>query len=197
MAKHYLYRMDHDKGFAPHVSRGVCTLCGCKKTTVEAWAKPGSWIIGIGGKGTGRPDALIYMLKVEANPTLAEFRRNSPTRAAYLAGWALKPAAKVLVGRHFYYFGNNAVPLPANLAHLNIRAQGCKTVAEEDVVRLDAYLARRFGPGVHGQPNNPELPRAAGAGTLAGSSSRSSAGCACHHAGARQHARGTAHARLA
>src|SRR5687767_10916373 len=64
MAKHYVYRMDHDTGFAPRVSKGTCTLCGCKTTTVEAWANPGSWIIGIGGKGTGRPDALIYALKV-------------------------------------------------------------------------------------------------------------------------------------
>jgi hypothetical protein len=154
MAKHYMYRMDHDTGFAPHVAEDVCTLCGCKTTTVEAWAEPGSWVIGIGGMGTGRPDALIYALKVEVNPSLAEFQRQSPQRAVYLAGRSLKPTSKVLVARHFYYLGNNAVSLPSNLKHLMIRAQGCKTASSDDVERLDAYLTGEFGPGIHGSPNN-------------------------------------------
>src|SRR5438552_9952915 len=155
MAKHYVYRMDHDTGFAPHVSDRVCILCGCKTTTVEAWAEPGSWVIGIGGNGTGRPDALIYALRVEANPRLAEFRRLSPHRAGYLAARSLKPSSRVLVAHHFYYLGRCAASLPPSLEHLIIHAQGCKTVADEDVTRLDAYLAGRFGPGVHGTPNNP------------------------------------------
>jgi hypothetical protein len=154
MAKHYVYRMDHDTGFAPHVARSICTLCGCKTTTVEAWAEPGSWIIGIGGKGTGKPDALIYALKVKANPTVAEFKRQSPRRAAYLAGKSVSPVSKILVSHHFYYLGNNAVSLRSDLEHLIIRAQGCKKVSENDVERLDGYLAKRFGLGMHGRPNN-------------------------------------------
>lgn len=153
-AKHYVYRMDHDTGFAPHVARGLCTLCGCKSTTVEAWAKPGSWVIGIGGKGTGKPDALVYALKVDAAPMLADFSRTSPRRAAYLAKKSLKPSAKILVGRHFYYLGTKAVPLPPYLRHLVIRAQGYKVAEDGDVARLDAYLAERFGRGAHGVPNN-------------------------------------------
>jgi len=157
MPKHYLYRMDHDTGFAPHISKSkkVCTLCGCKPTTIEAWAKPGSWVIGIGGKGTGKRDALIYALRVRATLTVAEFRRQFPDDAAYLAGRSLKGPSRVLVARHFYYLGNRAVALPAHLEHLVIRAQGCKKVADEDVAKLDAYLATNFGPGVHGSPNNP------------------------------------------
>lgn len=154
MAKHYVYRMDHDTGFAPHVARGICTLCGCKTTTVEAWAKPGSWVVGIGGKGTGKPDALIYALKVKGSPTLEAFKRRFPQRAAYLAGKSLNPSSKILVARHFYYLGKNAVPLPSSLKHLIIRRHGCKTVSENDVGRLDGYLAKRFGPGVRGRPNN-------------------------------------------
>jgi hypothetical protein len=146
--------MDHDTGFAPHVSGKVCTLCGCKKKTVEAWAGPGSWVIGIGGKGTGKPDTLIYALRVEANPTLAEFRRQSPRHAAYLLGHLLKASSKVLVAHHFYYLGNNAVSLPSDLVHLMIRARGCRTAVDSDVARLDVYLAGLFGPGAHGKPNN-------------------------------------------
>jgi hypothetical protein len=166
MPPHYVYRMDHDTGFAPHVSRGLCTLCGCKTTTVEAWAEPGSWVIGIGGKGTGRPDALIYAMRVEANPTLARFRRDSPHQAEYLGGSALKPSANVLVAHHFYYLGDHAVSLPPSLKHLVIRFQGSKRVADGEACRLDSFLAKRFGRGAHGYPNNasPPLGRKCGCG---------------------------------
>jgi hypothetical protein len=146
--------MDHDTGFAPHVAKGLCTLCGCKTTTVEAWAKPGSWVIGIGGKGTGKPDALVYALKVDTAPTLAEFSRKSQWRAAYLAKKSFKPSVRVLVGRHFYYLGDKAVSLPQELRRVIIRAQGCKLADDSFIARLDAYLAKRFGQGVHGVPNN-------------------------------------------
>jgi hypothetical protein len=52
MGKNYVYRMDHDTGFAPHTEGELCFLSGCKKTTVELWARENSWVIGIGGKGT-------------------------------------------------------------------------------------------------------------------------------------------------
>ena len=155
MPKHYVYRMDHDTGFAPHTSNGMCTLCGCKTKTVESWAQPGSWVIAIGGKGTGKPGTLIYALEVEATPSLAELRRRSPALVAYLQGRS--PSSRVLVSRHFYYLGNNAISLPASLERLVIRTQGCKTVADDDLARLIAHLERRFAPGVHGAPNN--LPR--------------------------------------
>jgi hypothetical protein len=153
VVKHYVYRMDHDTGFAPHVSRAVCTLCGCKTATVESWAEPGSWVIGIGGIGTNRPDKVIYAMQVKDNPTVAAFRRQSPRRGAYLAGQ--KGSARVLVARHYYYLGMRAVSLPSRLKHLLIRFQGCKRVAEKDALQVDAYLAKRVGrPGAHGSPNN-------------------------------------------
>jgi Nucleotide modification associated domain 2 len=100
VAKHYVYRMDHDTGFAPRVASGICPLCGCKTTTIETWAESGSWVIGMSGKGTGRPGALIYAMRVESTPTLAEFRRTMPRRAAYLGG--RDRDSRVLMSRHFY-----------------------------------------------------------------------------------------------
>ena len=67
MGKNYVYRMDHDTGFAPNIDHNICSLSGCKKTTVEKWAEKGSWVIGIGGKNTGKPNKLIYAMKVEEN----------------------------------------------------------------------------------------------------------------------------------
>src|SRR5437588_13064727 len=72
--KHYSYRVDHDLGFAPHISGRVCTVCGCKSTTVEKWATAGSWVIGIGGRGTGKPNKLIYAMQVTATPSYQELR---------------------------------------------------------------------------------------------------------------------------
>jgi len=37
--KHHSYRVDHDLGFAPHVDGALCTVGGCKTTTVERWAE--------------------------------------------------------------------------------------------------------------------------------------------------------------
>src|SRR5713226_4161881 len=114
--------MDHDTGFAPHVERGVCTLCGCKTTTVESWAKPGGWVIGIGGNGTGKPDDLIYAMEVESNKSVKE---HSPNVVGYLRGHGIAPTAKVLLSRHFYYFGKCAIPVPRALREaLTIPAQG-------------------------------------------------------------------------
>lgn len=154
MAKHYAYRLDHDTGFAPHPSGSRCTLCGCKTTSVERWSQPGSWVIGIGGIRTGKPDALIYAMKVESVLSVATLRRRFPRHAAYLQGRAQNPSNRVLLSHHFYYFGNGAIRLPNSLKSLIVRQQGCKKVSDEEVRRLSGFLSRRFRLGVHGHPNN-------------------------------------------
>jgi hypothetical protein len=147
--------MDHDTGFAPHVVQGVCALCGCKTSTVEAWARPGSWVVGIGGKRTHRPDLLIYAMKVKSTQSVAELRRHSPHLVRYLRGRKILPSARILLSHYFYYFGDNAIRLPPALQSLIIRRQGCKRVTDETIGRLDAYLvAQKSSPGKHGAPNN-------------------------------------------
>ncbi len=73
ISKNYVYRIDHDTGFAPNVKYGICTLSGCKKTTIEQWAQKGSWVIGIGGNNTGKSDKLIYAMEVEENLLYSQF----------------------------------------------------------------------------------------------------------------------------
>ena len=65
VAKHYVYRMDWDTGFAPNTKYGICSLSGCKKNSIERWAEQGSWVIGIGGNNTGKSDKLIFAMEVE------------------------------------------------------------------------------------------------------------------------------------
>lgn len=144
MSKNYVYRVDHDTGFAPNVDHSICSLSGCKKTTIEKWAEKDSWVIGIGGKNTGKPNKLIYAMKVEENLPYREFRSRYPVKSRYLS--PKDAGTNVLVSREFYYFGDQAIELPEDLKHIIIDRQSCKRVSDEDVDRLDEHLSERFDP---------------------------------------------------
>ena len=152
--KHYIYRLDHDLGYAPNVDYGICTLCGCKTHSIEVWAKPDSWVIGIGGNGTRQPNKLIYAMQVEQVLPYAEFKARYKQKSAYLEGKHIDPAANVLFSRRFYYFGDKAFELPKELHHIIIHGRGCKLVSDEDAVTLKKYLAKQYKYGMHGKPNN-------------------------------------------
>lgn len=168
MARHYSYRMDHDTGFAPCVAWGMCTLCGCKKArkkhgkkygNIESWAKPGSWVVGIGGNNTGKPDDLIYAMKVDTTLCYRDFRRLNPRRSSYLHGrCGIKPTDQVLLSKQFYYFGDSAVPLPRRLLPIIVRTQGCRRI-DDQIDKLEAFLKTKKR-GIHGKPNNPYTQRA-------------------------------------
>ncbi len=152
MPKNYVYRMDHDTGFAPNIKYGICTLCGCKKTTIEVWAKSGSWVIGIGGNNTGKPNKLIYAMEVEENLPYSQFKRKYRDKSKYLH--PENAGSNVLISRKFYYFGDNAIDLLTQLKHIIVERQGCKCVSDEDSSKLERYLSRRYGYGKFGNPNN-------------------------------------------
>ena len=176
----YAYRLDHDTGFAPHVMDGVCTLCGCKTTSIEVWAQPGSWVVGIGGNNTGKPNLLIYAMKVECNPTVGDLCRRSPGLTGYLRGHGIAESARILMSKRFYYFGDNAISLPSELQQdLIIPRQGCKKVTDKDIDRLVAHLKERdYSIGKHGDPNNPTPKTPTRCGCSRGASKpRSSASC--------------------
>jgi len=148
--------MDHDTGFAPNTKYGICTLCGCKETSIEKWTKEGGWVIGIGGNNTGKPNKVIYVMEVKENLPFCQFINRFPGKSRYLQG-RCKPETRVLISRKFYYFGENAFYLPNNLKHIIIRNQGCKCVTEEDIVKLRKHvlsITKRQGYGIYGSPNN-------------------------------------------
>ena len=99
MPKHYVYRIDHDEGFAPNVDFDICTLCGCKKTTVEKWAQEGSWVVGVGGNNTGKRNKLIYAMEVEKVLPFFDFRSRYIRKSAYLRAKHIGPEANVLMSR--------------------------------------------------------------------------------------------------
>ena len=156
-ARHYSYRIDHDLGFAPHIEGRLCTLCGCKDTTIERWANAGSWIVGIGGKGTGKADALIYAMQVEETPSYRDFRKAHPKQASYLSSLGLPNDAPVLKSTHFYYFGDQAKPLPPELSHIIHGTEGCKRLSDNDIALLNELVLSGYRCGAHGKPNNRDL----------------------------------------
>jgi len=151
---HYAYRVDHDLGFAPHISKSICTVCGCKSTTVERWAKKGSWVIGFGGANTGRKDTLIYAMQVDDTPPYTLFKKTHPRLAGYLSRKDITPDAPVLVSRTFYYFGDRSPDIPCKLQHIIHPTQGCKRLSDQDIAQLKKLVLRKYSIGMHGKPNN-------------------------------------------
>ncbi|MBE0512962.1 hypothetical protein IBX38_07920 [Candidatus Bathyarchaeota archaeon] len=152
MPRHYVYRLSCDRGFAPNVEYGMCSLSGCKSNTVELWAEKGSWVIGIGGKNTGKPNKLIFAMNAEENLPYREFRRKYPEKSKYLS--SKTAGTNVLVSREFYYFGNKAIEFPDHLKHIIWDRQGCKRVSDKDINKLERYLTERYDYGKIGNPNN-------------------------------------------
>lgn len=152
--RNYVYRMDHDTGFAPHIKYGICSLCGCKTTTIEQWVRAGSWVIGIGGNTTGKPDHLIYMMKVTETIPLMKFRSRFKRKSEYLHNMS-NEYAPVLISRKFWYFGDNALRPKSIPALIRIGTQGCRRVSDSDISQLEKSVIRLgFNPGIYGFPNN-------------------------------------------
>jgi hypothetical protein len=157
MLKHYAYTIDHDTGYAPNVDYGICTLCGCKRRSIEPHASKDSLVFGFGGNQTGWPGLLIYAMCVDASLTIREFRSRYPGKSRYLGrgGPHLRASAPVLLSRRYFYFGDRAFELPKKLRYLVFRGRGCKLVPETDASRLWQHIRKRAGAfGRHGWPCN-------------------------------------------
>lgn len=123
------YIIDHDRGFAPRIERGVCILHGCKKNTIEKNAKVGDWIIGIGGRGPGGGKyyrKLIYAMKVQVP---------SPPRS-----------------RVFWFFGDKAIEFPDKLYHILLPTKyRTKYFRDETTFSKFEKFIKRYPKGKIGQ----------------------------------------------
>lgn len=150
--------MTHDRGFAPNIKYGICTLSGCKndksgrKKNIEESATKGSWVIGIGGKNTGKSNKLIYAMEVEENLGYLQFQERFPKKGKYLL--PEDAGTNVLISRKFYYFGDNAIDLPENLKCIVYNGRNCKLVSDGNISKLEKYLGERYSYGTWGNPCN-------------------------------------------
>jgi hypothetical protein len=83
--KVYLYVVDRDFGFAPNPFHGVCTLATCKPR-IRGVAKPGDWVVGVGGSNLDATGKCIFFMQVTGALTFndywaaPEFRCKRPAR---------------------------------------------------------------------------------------------------------------------
>ena len=73
----FSYIVVSDSGFAPNPFHGFCTLACCKPK-IRCAAAIDDWVIGLTPKKDGHK--LLYAMKVEARPTIAEYWRDKRYR---------------------------------------------------------------------------------------------------------------------
>lgn len=140
----YTYIVHFDGGFAPCVSRSICTLACCKPR-IRATAKYSDWVAGTTPRehDSGR---LIYLMRVERAFTFAEYYGDETLRSRIdniyrpkAAGGYVQQrndfhspgsirkdlcADRVLVSNKFVYFGEKAPFIPEDFLEFVPRGRG-------------------------------------------------------------------------
>lgn len=165
--KLYSYVVHHDTGLAPNPYSRVCTLCRCKyrkcrtkpRNIIEL-ADEGDWVVGTGGadkrKSAGH-GKLVYAMRVDKKLTREEYyacsrfkarEDNKPPKDDFE-----KREQFVLISRHFYYFGANAIPIPRRFRKLEKSGPGFRSDLDPKFVRrFVEWLEKDRKPGKHGEP---------------------------------------------
>jgi hypothetical protein len=163
MTRLFSYVVEHDLGFSPNPFGGYCTLAHCKfsrsrrRSNVVELAKKGDWVIGTGGvsqKSSGHR-TLIYAMKVTDKLTLQQYFNDERFRgrADNHSEDAARTDRFALISNDFFYFGANAVPIPAHFATLEKKGPGFRNNFDElFITEFEEWLRKSFRPGVHGEP---------------------------------------------
>jgi hypothetical protein len=115
MPRCYVYVVDRDFGFAPNPFHGVCTLATCKPR-IRARARPGDWVVGMGGRRLNATGRCIFAMKVSNvisfddywhDPT---FRDKRPVRNG---------SHRMLVGDNIYHKDGSGKWVQADSHHSN------------------------------------------------------------------------------
>lgn len=139
------YVMTSDRGFAPNVTGGVCTLATCKPR-IRRDAKIGDWVLGTPSRSEGE-ERLVYLARIAEAMTYNEyyhddrFQMKKPENDSngdniyYRQDGVLTQDEKtdyhssqssrkrdlgtdrVLIGDVFWYFGDSGVTIPESLRH--------------------------------------------------------------------------------
>jgi len=176
----FSYVLDHDNGFAPNPSRGICTLAKCKfgsaaRPNIIELANVGDWIIGTGGacglrrgESAGR-SKLMYAMRVDRKIPLADYCRHyEGKRVDARYNEVVVPGRFALISKHFFYFGRNAldigtIPMQPVGHSLEKRGPGHRSDFDQSfITEFTGWLSRKFRPGVHGLPCKPHDGFAAG-----------------------------------
>jgi hypothetical protein len=178
----FSYVLASDSGFAPNVRGRYCTLACCKPS-IRASARVGDWVIGTLPSRLGR-HRLAYAMRINEalsfdayhgdsrfacrlpdrdphgdNIYYREDGRFRQLRSPHHGAAHLRHDTKtdrVLVGSLFWYFGDNAPPLPVQLrTEIVKKGPGHKRVTHTAALRnLVEWLSSSYRIGTHGRPRN-------------------------------------------
>lgn len=146
--KLYSYTMTDDTGFAPCVSKGMCSLACCKPV-IRRVALEGSWIMGNTGVryGTGK---LIFLMQVGTPFSFKSYWDKYPGRldniykpSGLTYKWQDNPfhrkpseqqtdlsTDRVLTSTRFVYLGKEAVKIPKRFARFICSTRGHRAYEE-------------------------------------------------------------------
>jgi len=141
-AKHYVYRLDHDTGFAPTSLATLARFAAARRRRSKSGRRPeaGSWGLAEMGRQAQRSD---YLMKVESNPTVAELRRRSrtsPTTCGATGSMASSPGRSWCPS--LLLFRKRAIRIPQGLEHSSF-AHGLQESTDAEISRLVAHLSAR------------------------------------------------------
>jgi Nucleotide modification associated domain 2 len=163
MTRLFSYVVEHDLGFSPNPFGGYCTLAHCKfrrsprRRNVVELATKGDWVVGTGGasqKSSGHR-TLIYAMKVTDKLTLQQYFSDERFRgrADNHPEDATRTDRFALVSNDFFYFGVNAVRIPAQFLRLEKKGPGFRDKFDEPfITKFEDWLRKSFRRGVHGEP---------------------------------------------
>lgn len=190
-----LYKVQHDKGFAPNPFWGACTLACCK-SRIRKRATKGDIIVGFASaaKEIGLDGRVVYWMRVDEITDFDAYWRDSrfqmkrpqmgsglmgcygdniyhrdPKTGAWIQEYSFhsdgeglghgnlktdtERTDRVLIGREFAYWGENAPLFPKELSYLIPPYQGepCH-LNEEEVAAVLRWIESKPERGIRGWP---------------------------------------------
>lgn len=166
MPKLFSYVVDHDYGYAPNPYDGYCTLAQCmygkNSKNITDKAEPGDWVVGTGGvkevsAGHGK---IIYVMRLDEKISLASYYLDPrfKGRSDNLSRDRKNKNRNVLISKHFYYFGNNAIEIskiPREFLKHPLEKKGPRYRADFDprfIKQFTSWLEKNYRIGMHGSP---------------------------------------------
>lgn len=167
MPKLFSYVVDHDHGYAPCPDNGFCTLARCKfggeKKNIVETAEIGDWVAGTGGlsKESAGHGRLIYVMRVDEKMTWNAYYRDKRFQGRVDNGYSDSNDKFVLISKHFFYFGKNAIEIdniPKKYLDHSFEKKGQgyrKDFSDKFIKEFTEWLEKNYRPGKNGDPCSP------------------------------------------
>jgi hypothetical protein len=179
MPRLFSYVVEHDRGHAPNPYFRVCSLCRCKfrkrpgrPSNVVELAETGDWVVGTGGANLKRSAGhgkIVYAMQVTDKLTrqqyflASRYRKKKPIENGSYeqqmgdnkcpVGSFKRNEQFVLISRHFFYFGRNAIDIEKKkFPDLEKSGPGFRSDFDPAYIARFVKWLKKETPGRHGDP---------------------------------------------